>query len=275
MDSIRVAIFNLFFYLFSLCMAFVCYGAAKLSTREAMWRIISFYGHTMRKAIRFILGGTVQLRGTENIDTGGPHFVVAKHLSELDIIMLAALVPNVSAVAMEELTRYPFIGVILKKLGVVLVAVDAGPQGRTAQVIEGARRILFDEKRPMVIYPEGELMKIGARERYKSGAGRIYEALDVPAFPVATSLGVIWPQRRWRKHIGKTAAIEILEPIPPGMPFDEFMHEIEERIETRSMELIREHASGRELEEAEYRYSNRLNNHDEPVPLRNKPRQHG
>ena len=53
------------------------------------------------------------------------------------------------------------------------------------------------------------------------------------------------------------------------------MVEIEERIESHSMALIREHASGKELEEAEHLYANRLNNHGEVVPERNQPRADG
>ncbi|MEO0624401.1 MAG: lysophospholipid acyltransferase family protein [Pseudomonadota bacterium] len=270
MTAVRVLVFNLFFFGYSFGVAFTLYVLSKLSTQTAMQRVIRHWGRAVLAAVRIVLGSRVEVRGLEHLPPDGPRLIVAKHQSELDIVMLAALFPNASAVAMAELKRYPFFGPMLDKIGVVFVAVDEGPQGRTQQVIDGSRKIV-EQGRPMVIYPEGELMKLGARERYRRGAGHIYTALDVPAVPVAVSLGAIWPQRRWRKNIGATGAFEVMEPIPPGMPFDAFMAEIEERIETRTMALIREHADPAALAAAEDRFARRVNNHDEVVGLARKP----
>src|SRR5690606_38640972 len=108
--------------------------------------------------------------------------------------------------------------------------------------------------------PEGELMKLGARERYRRGAGHLYGAMGVEAVPVAASLGVVWPRREWRKQANATGAIEFMEPIPPGMEFDAFMAEVERRIEARTMELIEEHATGVRLAEARDRFARGANN---------------
>jgi len=259
---VRVLIFNLFFYGFTFSLAMACYGLAKLSTRAAVQRACGFWGRTVRGAVHVVLKGEIEVRGRHRLPEGGPQLLVAKHQSELDIVMLGVLFPNAGAVAMQELTRYPFFGPILKKLDMVMVAVDRGRQGRTQQAVEGALRIQA-EGRPMIIYPEGELMELGAKERYRRGVGHIYKAMGVPAVPVAVSLGVIWPRRKWRKHVGKRAAYEFLEPIPPGLEMEDFMAEIECRIEEGTMRLIREHASGPELAAAEDRYARGVNNHGE------------
>ncbi|MEM9148754.1 MAG: lysophospholipid acyltransferase family protein [Pseudomonadota bacterium] len=268
MTAVRVLVFNLFFYAYTFGVAMACYVLAKLSTREAMQRVIHRWGKTVIAAVRVILGSTLEIRGLERLPTEGARLIVAKHQSELDVVLLGALFPNTSAVAMAELRRYPFFGPIMDKLGVVMVAVDAGPQGRTQQVVEGARRVLA-EGRPMIIYPEGELMKLGARERYRRGAGHIYTALGVPAYPIAVSLGVVWPQRRWKKTIGATGAFEVLEPIPPGLSLEDFLGEVEQRIEAGTMALIREHAGPEELAAAEDRHARGVNNHDKVVGVPN------
>ncbi len=265
MTALRVTAFNLFFYGYTFAIALTCYALAKLSTRERMQRVLGHWGRTVRAAVALLLGGRIEVRGEERLPPGGPRLLVAKHQSELDVVMLAALMPNASAVAMAELTKYPFFGPILETLGVVLVAVDAGPQGRTRQVVEGARRVAIEEDRPMMIYPEGELMRLGARERYRKGAAHIYTALGIPAYPVAVSHGLIWPRREWRKRVGRRAVFEFLEPIQPGLGFDDFMAEIERRIEENTMRLIREDAPPDELAAAERRYAGRLNNRGEPV----------
>lgn len=256
---IRSTIFNVCFYSFTFLIAMTVYVLAKISTRHAMWRVLRFWGKSVLWMMRSILNSHVEVRGLERLDHSRPQLIVSKHQSELDIVMLGALMWDVSAVAMEELTRLPFFGGILKKLDIVTIAVDAGPQGRTEQAIAGARRIK-EQGRTMVIYPEGTLMKLGAKERYRRGVGHIYKAMEVEAVPVAVSLGVIWPQRQWRKNAGTRAAIEFLEPIGPGLDFEHFMDEIEQRIEGRTIELIEEHASGAMLEEARERYRQGLGN---------------
>lgn len=264
MNTLRVTVFNLVFYAYTFCVAFTLYLLARLSTRGAMQRVIRHWGRGVIWLLRVILGSRIEVRGMERLPEGGPRLIVSKHQSELDVVMLAALFPDASAVAMAELKKYPFFGPILAKLGVVLVAVDAGPQGRTQQVIDGARRVV-GEGRPMVIYPEGELMKLGARERYRRGAGHIYTALDVPAVPVAVSLGTIWPRREWTKTVGARAIYEVLDPIPAGLGIDPFMTEIESRIETATMALIRESASPEQLVVAEDLHARGVNNHDKVV----------
>lgn len=246
---IRSTIFNVVFYAFTFLIAMTGWIVARISTRGALWRVLNVWGKTVLWLVRVILGSRVEVRGFERIDPSRPQVIVSKHQSELDIVIFCALFRDVSAVAMEELTKLPFIGTILKKLDVVTIAVNAGPQGRTEQAIEGAKRMLA-QGRSMVIYPEGELMKLGAKERYRRGAGHIYQAMGVEAVPVAVSLGIIWPRREWVKNTGRTGVCEFMEPIPPGMEFDAFMAEIEARIESRTMELIAEHAPPAMLEEA-------------------------
>ena len=257
----RTLLFNLFFYGFTLVMALVCYILARVSTRERLWRAIGFWGRTLVGAVRLILDARIELRGLDNLPPGGPKLLICKHQSELDVILLASVVPYAGVVAMREMDRYPFFGPILRKLDLVRVAVDGGRQGRTDAVIEGARRVNA-EGRPMIIFPEATLMSLGAKERYRKGAGHIYRALGVEAVPVASSLGVIWPRREWNKHPHQSAAIEVLAPIPPGLDLDAFMAEVEERIETATMRLIREHAKAEVLAAAEDRHARGAANED-------------
>ena len=250
---IRSTIFNLIFYAFTFFVALTCWVLAHVSTRAAMWRVLKVWGRGTVWLVRWVLGSRIEVRGWEHVDPSRPQVFVSKHQSELDIVMLGALMNDISAIAMKELERTPFFGTILRKLDIVLIAVEQGPQGRTQQAVEGGRRMKA-QGRSMVIYPEGELMKLGAKERYRRGAAHIYEAMGVEAVPIAVSLGVIWPRRYWRKYSGVTGAIEFMQPIPPGMPPDAFLAEVERRIETRTMELIEEHATGDRLEAARERH---------------------
>ncbi|MCL5777747.1 1-acyl-sn-glycerol-3-phosphate acyltransferase [Limibaculum sp. FT325] len=257
----RPVVFNLFFYGYTFWIALRIWTLAGLGRpKERLWPLIRHWGETVLRAVDVILRSRVEVRGLDRLPGEGPVFMVSKHQSELDIVLLAALFPNAGAVAMQELERYPFFGRILHALDLVLVAVDQGPQGRTEQTVEGARRIIT-QGRPMVIYPEGTLMELGAKERYRRGAAHIYRALDCHAVPVALSLGVIWPRRDWRKRTGVQGVIEFLEPVPPGLDPETFMAEIERRIEIRTIELIRESAPPEVLARAEDRFARGANNH--------------
>ncbi len=258
---IRSTLFNLFFYAFTFAMALAAYAMARLGFRKALWRIVGLWGQITLAAVRVILGARVEIRGLENLPQGGARLFVCKHQSELDIILLASAVPEFGAVAMQELERYPFFGPILRQLDLVLVPVEGARAGRTDEVIAGARRII-DAGRPMVIFPEATLVSLGAKERYRRGAGRIYAALQVEAVPVASSLGVIWPRREWRKHPGRNAAIEVLAPIAPGLDVENFTEEIERRIEAPTMRLVREHAEGDVLAAAEDRHARGVANEE-------------
>ena len=261
---IRSTIFNICFYGFSFLIAMTCWFLAMVSTRKVMWYVLKFWGRTSALMVRVILGGKIEVRGMQHYDPSRSQLIVSKHQSELDIVMLGAAFWDVTAVAMKELERLPFFGTILKTIDAVTIAVDAGPQGRTQQAIEGAKRVRA-QNRALVIYPEGELMKLGAKERYRRGVGHIYQAMDVEVIPMAVSLGVIWPQRQWRKNLGQRGVMELMEPIPPGMEFEEFMATIEERIETGTMRLIEETATGQMLEDARERYAQQSTN-DEVQP---------
>jgi 1-acyl-sn-glycerol-3-phosphate acyltransferase len=255
----RVFIFNMFFYSFTFVIVLTSYLVARVSTPARLWQVIGFWGRTLVSALRLIMDAKIELRGLENLPADGAQLVICKHQSELDVILLASAVPQFSAVAMQELERYPLFGPILRKLDIVLVSVDGARQGRTNDVIDGALRMKA-EGRPMIIFPEAELMSLGAKARYRKGAGHMYQAMGVEAVLVASSLGVIWPRREWRKHAHQTAAIEVLPAIPPGLDLDTFMAEVESRIETATMRLIRENAKGKILAAAEDRFARGVGN---------------
>ncbi|MEM7508758.1 MAG: 1-acyl-sn-glycerol-3-phosphate acyltransferase [Pseudomonadota bacterium] len=255
----RSFILNVFVIFATLTAAITLWILAKISTRKLMWKTLHIWAATLRWAVRVILNAQVEVRGMQHYDPTRSQLIVCKHQSELDVIMIVDQFDDFSAVVMAELRNYPFFGGVLDGLDLVQVKVDSGKQGRTLQTIEGGKKTA-EQGRAMVIYPEGELMKLGAKERYKNGVGHLYQSMNVEVLPVAFSVGVIWPQRQWTKNANKSGIMEVMEPIPPGLPFEEFMALIEERIETKTMDLIRESASGEVLAAAERRFANKENN---------------
>lgn len=227
--------------------------------------LVGLWARVILGLTRLILGARIEVRGLHHLPPGGVHangqgaLIVGKHQSELDAIVLLALFPRIGAVAMRELDHYPLIGRFITALGYIKVRTDGGAGNHLPAVLSGSAAVL-NAGRPLMIFPEGTLMELGARERYRSGVWHIYHQQQAPAYPMAVALGTIWPRRHWRKRCGMRGAVEFLPPIPPGLDKDSFMAQLEELLESRSMALIRELAHPDDLAKAEDRYARRANN---------------
>ena len=103
--------------------------------------------------------------------------------------------------------------------------------------MEKQSKVVREEGRRLLIFPEGHLSEIGTHHRYRKGVWHLQQEFGCPVVPVANTLGQRWNQADWAKHPGK-AHIEFLEPIPPGLEKEAFMEVLQERIESRSVELL-------------------------------------
>ncbi len=183
---------------------------------------------------RRMLGLEFEVRG--NVPDGDV-LVAAKHQSFLDILLIFWTLPRAKFVMKRELLWTPFIGLYAKRLG--CVPVNRGKRG--AAIIKMVKDVGQEVADPgqFVIYPQGTRVAPGSHKSYKIGAAILYEELGKPCIPVATNAGLFWPKRGGMRFPGR-ALIEFLDPISPGCPRREFMTELEQRIETRSNELLQE-----------------------------------
>jgi 1-acyl-sn-glycerol-3-phosphate acyltransferase len=148
-----------------------------------------------------------------------------------------AHVQNLVFVAGDHLERIPLLRGVLRKFGAIMVDNCGGPEARRA-LAEKASAAHADGRR-ILIYPEGNLAKAGERFRYRTGVFYMYRDFNLPVVPVATNLGLFWPQEHFKKNPGR-ATVEFLEPIQPGLSRGEFLARLEGAIETRTQELIAE-----------------------------------
>ena len=254
MTWLRINLFNICFYVFTFSYAMVIFVACYLVSETRVRKMIAGWGAVTKGLVRLILGGRVLILDEHNVPKDRPYIVAPKHQSELDVAVIFRQHWNCNAVVMQELADLPFLGKFIRTLNLISVSVEGGSQGKTEQIIAGARAAEA-RGQPILIYPEGELMALGAKERYKSGVYNIYSNTNLPVLPVAQSLGAIWPKREWNKKPGRTGAIRYLPPIEPGLGKEEFMAKLEDMVESETMALIRQHATGAELAAAEDRYA--------------------
>ena len=138
--------------------------------------------------------------------------VAAKHQSFLDILMIYNALPASKFIMKSQLKYAPFLGQYVTKMEFIFV--DRGKRGAA-------------------------ITKMVQEVPYKVGTAILYEQLEQPCYPVATNAGVFWPRRGLYRRPG-VAVVDFLPPIAPGRQRDEFVAELEHRIETASDALLEE-----------------------------------
>jgi 1-acyl-sn-glycerol-3-phosphate acyltransferase len=230
----RSFLFNAYYWLLSAFYAFLAAIFSLAPGRAPMAWIIRIYTRRMLWAMRVFAGIKIDLRGRERLPQGA-FILAAKHHSWGDGFVMFANVDNLAFVTGNHLERIPLLRGILRKLGAIVVDSCGGPEARKA-LYDSAAAAHAEGKR-ILIFPEGHLAKAGERFRYRSGVFYMYRDFALPVVPVATNLGLRWPQQDVRKNPG-VATIEFLEPISVGLDRGEFLRTLEAAVEDRTQELI-------------------------------------
>ncbi len=245
----RSTVFNLVFKSYCLLTLIAAYPLTWLPGRKPAAWILRTWSRGTLFLMRTIAGIRVEVRGREHIPADRPVVFAGKHQAECDGIVILALVPDLAVVAMRELARLPFAGRLLRKLEMILVDTDGG--GRTRSTLVDGARAVHAQGRSILIYPEGTLMAVGTKERYRAGVYHVAARLGMPVVPIATNMGLCWDRRKPRKRPG-TVVVEFLpalEPAPhtPAADKAAFMARLEAVIETRCDDLAAEgrRANGR------------------------------
>ena len=236
----RSLAFNIAYWLLSILYASAAAFAALTPGRGATSWIIRRYVKRMVQAMHLLAGIRIEARGRERLPQGA--FIIAsKHQSWGDGFATYDQFDDLAFVTGDHLEKFPLLGTVLRKLGAIVVNNCGGREARDALKHRAADA--HAAGRRILIYPEGNLAKVGEKFRYRAGVWHMYRDFDMPVVPLASNLGLFWPQEAFEKHPG-TATLEFLDPIPTGLPKDEFLARLEAAVEGRTAELVAE-ATGR------------------------------
>jgi len=188
--------------------------------------------------LKIIVGTRMQVRGREKLPKP-PYLVASKHQSAWDTFALIPIFSDPALVMKAELRHIPFYGWFSRKFEHVFVERSRGPAA--LRKLERDAKERADAGREVLIFPEGTRRAPGAEPDYKPGAVALYEELKLPCVPMALNSGLYWPRRKLMRYPG-TIIVEILDPIPPGLPRAEFRSELQARIEGATNRLIAEAA---------------------------------
>jgi 1-acyl-sn-glycerol-3-phosphate acyltransferase len=184
--------------------------------------------------LRVTVGITHRVVGREHLPSG-PAILACKHQSSWETLAFTLLFDDIAIVLKRELLFIPVVGWAMARAGNIAVA-----RGEGAAALRGLLRqakAAVAEGRSIMIFPEGTRVALGDQKPYQVGAAALYRQLGVPVVPMALNSGLFWGRRQWVKRPG-LITLEILPPIPPGLPREAFMETLRERIEGATARLV-------------------------------------
>ena len=169
---------------------------------------------------KLTLGFKVQVRGEENIRSGGPFLFVGNHASYLDVIALFTDFPvTMRFLAKKTLIYVPFFGLGLLSLDHVYI--NRRRKDHHQQALAGMAKRARDGKH-LFIFPTGRRVPDGQIGEWKKGSFVLATQLQVPVVPVAiTGSAKLFGIGHWLPRPG-LITIHIGRPIPTaGMTYDD------------------------------------------------------
>jgi 1-acyl-sn-glycerol-3-phosphate acyltransferase len=233
--ALRSLVFNALFYLV-LAVYLVLAIPTLLMPRRAIIALARHWARANLELLRRICGITVDWRGLEKIPPGAI-LVAAKHQSAWETFALLTLFDDPTFILKRELLWIPFYGWYARHAG--MIPVERGG-GKPALIAMAARaRAALGNGRQIVVFPEGTRRPPGAEPRYKYGIAHLYGECGTPCVPIALNSGLFWPRRRFLRYPG-TIAVQILDPIAPGLAVEEFFPRLQRELEAATARLIAE-----------------------------------
>ncbi len=228
----RSFFFNIAFWTVSTTYVIFCAVLALLPGHQPVRWGVGRYVLRMNQLMR-AFGIQPEARGREKLPPA-PFIIAPKHSSYGDGFLMYAQFDDLAFVTGDHLERFPLVPRVLEKIGAIVVDNCGGPEAR--KDLADSFAAAAEQKRVVLIYPEGNLARVGEKFRYRSGVWHMQEASGWPVVPVATNMGLRWQCEDWEKSPGP-AVIEFLDPIPPGLPKDEFLARLEEAVESNTLRL--------------------------------------
>ena len=227
MQIIKSLIFNLFFYSAVIVVLIIAIPTLILPKKFTL-----LFGKLLANLIilvlRITLNTKVIFHGLENLKKVDKFFVASAHQSVLETFILQSPLDFPIFILKKELLKIPLFGWYLKKIGSIEIVRETTTKDNL-NFFEKIKKVIDRDNRPLLIFPQGTRVKFGERAPFKKGAGRIYDALNIPCIPVALNTGKIWPKNSFIKYSGDIH-ISFLEPIMPGIDKNEFLNQLETKI---------------------------------------------
>lgn len=231
--AIGSAVFVVWMYGLMGLMGIVC-SPALLGPRSWSKACLKLYLDLVFGGLKVLCGVDYEVRGLEHKPTAGA-LVASKHQSMFETLAFWRILDYPAIILKKELSYLPFFGWYAMKLK--NIKVDRSAAAKALRDMLKQARDRAAEGRQVVIFPQGTRLEPGESDTYKPGVAGLYSAMKAPCTPVALNSGLHWPAHGFVRRPG-TIIVEFLPAIAPGLTRDQFMAELEARIETASAALL-------------------------------------
>lgn len=237
MTLLRSIVFLVWFYGSMLLIGLGYMPHVLLGHDRFIWVAMRRWGKITIFGLRWICGVHIKFEGLENLPPKGPALIASKHQATLDTVLPAQFVAEPVFVVKRELSSAPIFGFYMER---GMIPVDREAHAKALRDMLRAARAVIAKGRQIVIYPEGTRQDLGAPPDYKPGIAAMYRDLNLPVTPIALNTGLVWPPKGIIRRPGHVT-IKILPAIPAGLSRDEFMRQLQDRIETETEALLPAH----------------------------------
>jgi 1-acyl-sn-glycerol-3-phosphate acyltransferase len=224
---IRSLIFNIFLYLGIVLVLIFAIPTLFLPAKFALY-CGKFLAHYIILILKIFLNTKVVFHGIENLKKVDKFFVASAHQSMFETFVFQAPLDYPIFILKKELLKIPLFGWYLKKIGSIEIT-----RGTTTKnnlnFFDKIKKTVYENNRPLLIFPQGTRVKFKEVVSFKKGVGRIYDSLGLHCIPVALNSGKIWPKNSFLKYPGDIH-ITFLEPIKPGIEKNNFIKLLEKQI---------------------------------------------
>ena len=235
MMIIRSTLFYLFMTVWTLFIAITC-SIFLIKPNKYLYYACRIWSKGLLIALQIICNIRYKILGENNLPNP-PYIIASKHQSAFETILFWQIFLPPIYVLKKELTKIPFFGWYLIRLGMIYI--DRSSQSQALKHTITETKKAMDKKMTVVIFPEGTRTQPGHySQRYFPGIKALYSSSDVPVVPIALNSGTYWPGKKLIMKPG-LITVKILKPINPGLDKDKFMEQLNSTIENESQNLLK------------------------------------
>jgi 1-acyl-sn-glycerol-3-phosphate acyltransferase len=227
-------IFNFFYVLWTLIVGILFLPIIFMPTHIIILVVGKIWAGGLYFFLRIFCNLKLDLKGVKNRPQE-PAIYASKHQSALETFMFHILIHKPVFVLKKELLDIPVFGFYLKKMGMISIDRDGGI--KSLKLLLNQVQEKLKNGYSIIIFPEGTRTTPGEHVEYNPGITAIYNLKAADVIPIALNTGCFWPKNSFLKKSGKFT-IEFLEAMPNGLSKQEFIGQLQSKIDTRSNELI-------------------------------------
>jgi|SaaInlStandDraft_5_1057022.scaffolds.fasta_scaffold71206_1 1-acyl-sn-glycerol-3-phosphate acyltransferase len=130
-----------------------------------------------------MVGGKVEVKGKENLDTSRTFIYTANHISNFDIPILFTITSvSLHFIAKKELKKIPLFGWCIAAMGMIFV--DRKNRIKAIESMKAAGELIKSGKN-VIAFPEGKRSRSGKIERFRKGTFVIANGSQIDIIPIA------------------------------------------------------------------------------------------